>query len=229
MRRIARVVPMLFAITLGCAPLLRAQTAAPSPAPTDDMPGYVEINAGATFGHKSDASFGGEGGYRVMRDLFIFGEVGHIGNAASADVESRANTIASAAGATASVVAKVTYFDVGGRYLFVTNSPSVHPYVAAGFGGASVNTQTTFSVNGAAVPPDSIGISVGSDLSGTQTVPFLTFGGGASVDFHGRYFVDVSYRYGRVFGKTDSSSGQTVTTLEAFNTNRLQVGVGVKF
>lgn len=227
MMRIARVVPMLVAITLGCAPMLHAQTAASQAATTsDEMPGYAEFNAGATFGHKSDASFGGEGGYRIHQDLFVFGEVGHIGNAASADLESRAINIANNAGATSDVVAKVTYFDFGIRYVFVTNSPKIHPYVTAGFGGATVTTETTFSVNGTVVPPDSIGITVGNDLAGTQTAPFFMLGGGANVDFGSRYFADVSYRYGHVSGKTDSNG---VTTLEGFNTNRLQVGVGIKF
>ena len=224
MMRIARVVPMLFAITLGCASMLRAQTAA-APA-ADETPGYAEFNAGATFGHKSDASFGGEGGYRIHRDLFLFGEVGHIGNAASADLESRAINIANNVGATANVIAKVTYFDFGGRYVFVTNSPKIHPYVTGGFGAATVTTDTSFSVNGTVVPPDSLGITLGTDLAGTQTAPYLMFGGGANVDFGSRYFADISYRYGRVFGKTDSNG---VATLEAFNTNRLQVGVGIKF
>lgn len=227
MMRIARVVPIVFAIEF-CAAALYAQPAAASAASADTR-GYAEFNAGATFGNKSDASVGGEGGYLIRQDLFVFAEVGHIGNAASSDLESRANTIANNAGAAANVIAKVTYFDVGIRYQFVTNSPKIHPYVATGFGLAHVTTETTFAVNGTTVPPENLGITLGNDLSGSQTAPYWMLGGGANVDFGSRYFADVSYRYGRVFGKSEQSGSETVTTLAAFNTSRLQIGVGIKF
>jgi opacity protein-like surface antigen len=212
---------MLVVFSLCSAAVLRAQ-----PAASTEPRGYAEGNLGATFGHKSDMSAGGEFGWAVMRDLDVFFEAGHIGNAASSDLESRANSIANYVGATANVIAKVNYFDAGVRYRFVINQPSVRPYVAAGFGGANVNTQTTFSVNGTTVPPESLGIGLGEDLSGTHTVPYFMVGGGATVTFHTRYFADVSYRYGRVFEKKDADGN---VQLAAFNTNRLQVGLGLHF
>jgi opacity protein-like surface antigen len=212
---------MLFAFTVCGAAALHAQ-----PAASDEPRGYAEVNLGATFGHKSDMSVGAEGGWAVMRDLDVFFEFGHIGNAASSDLESRANGIANNVGATANVIAKVNYFDAGVRYRFIINQPNVRPYVAAGFGGAHVTTQTTFSVNGTEVPPENLGIALGPDLSGSETVPFFMLGGGATVTFHTRYFVDVSYRYGRVFEKKDDDGN---VQLAAFNTNRLQVGVGLTF
>jgi len=221
MMRMVRVVPMLFAITVASAATLRAQTST-----TDETKGYAEFNLGPTFGHKSDLSVGGEGGWEVKRDLDVFFEFGHIGNAASSDLESRANTIANNVGAAANVIAKVNYFDFGVRYRFIVNAPNVRPYVAAGFGGAHVTTQTTFTVNGTTVPPENLGISIGPDLSGSQTVPFFMLGGGFTYAFVTRYFADISYRYGRVFEKTDADGN---VQLAGFNTNRLQVGVGIKF
>ena len=224
MMRIARVVPIVFAITLCAAAALQAQ-----PAASGDMRGYAEINGGATLGHKSDVSVGGEAGYEVMRNLDVFGEFGHIGNAASADLESRANTIANNVGGTADVVAKVNYFDFGVRYRFtIASAPKVHPYVALGIGGAHVTTETTLSVNGTVVPPDTL-VTFGTDLNGSETAPFLMIGGGATVPFASRYFVDVSYRFGRVFEKSETTGGDTVVVLNAFNTNRIQVGLGIKF
>ena len=114
MMRIARVVPMCFAFTFCCAAMLQAQSAA-----SGDTRGYAEFNAGATLGHKSDVSVGGEAGWRLMSNLDVFAEGGHIGNAASSVLESRANTIANNVGATASVIAKVNYFDAGVRYHWV--------------------------------------------------------------------------------------------------------------
>jgi len=219
MMRIARVVPMLFAFTLCSASMLRAQ-----PAASTEMPGYAEFNAGATLGHKSDLSVGGEAGWAVMSNLDIFVEGGHIGNAASADMEANATKIASNVGATSSVVSKVNYFDAGVRYR-IAATPTVHPYIAVGFGAARVTNETTLSVNGTVTPPGNLGVQFGSDLSGTETSPFLLVGGGVSVSFASRYFADVSYRYGRVFPKTDENGN----SFNELNTNRVQVGIGIKF
>ncbi len=223
MMRIARVVPMLMAFTFCGAAALQAQ-----PAASGDMRGYAEINGGATLGHKSDLSVGGEAGYQVMSNLDVFGEVGHIGNAASADLESRANVIANNVGATASVIAKVNYFDFGIRYRFVVRQPNVHPYVAVGVGGAHVTTETTLSINGATVAPGTL-VTFGSDLNGSETAPLFMIGGGATLTFASRYFADISYRFGRVFGKSETSGSESITVLNAFNTNRVQVGLGIKF
>jgi len=225
MMRIARVVPIVFAITLCCASALQAQPATAQAA--TDARGYAEFTVGPTFGHKSDVSVGAEGGWAVMRDVDAFVELGHIGNAASSDLESRAINVANSVGGTANVIAKVTFFDVGVRYRFVVNNPRIHPYVAVGLGAAHVTTETTVTINGSPAPPELI--TFGADLNGSQTSFNFTLGGGASMDFGSRYFGDVSYRWAHVSGKTDSSGGETITTLDAFNTNRLQIGVGIKF
>ncbi len=225
MMRIARVVPIVLVTTFCCAAALHAQPAASGA--SADQPGYAEVNVGATFGHKSDVSVGGEGGWAVMRDLDVFAEVGHIGNAASSELDARATDIANHVGGAANVIAKVTYFDVGVRYRFVLNNPKIRPYVAAGFGAAHVTTETTITINGAPAPPDLV--TFGSDLNGTQNAPYFMLGGGATVDFASRYFADLSYRYGRVFERSQDSGGETVVTLAGFNTNRLQIGVGIKF
>ncbi|HZT78473.1 MAG TPA: hypothetical protein VFA27_17625 [Vicinamibacterales bacterium] len=214
--------PILFASLFCCAAALHAQTAASS-----ETKGYADVNVGATFGHKSDVSVGGEAGWAVMRDLDVFFEAGHIGNAASSDLDTRANNIANNIGGTANVIAKVNYFDAGVRYRFVVNNPKIRPYVAAGFGAAHVTTQTTVSINGSTAPPELI--AFGTDLNGSQTAPELMLGGGATVDVATRYFVDVSYRFARIFQRSEQSGGDTIVTLAAFNTNRLQVGLGIKF
>jgi opacity protein-like surface antigen len=224
MMRIARVVLVLLPITFCAAAVAQAQ-----PAGSSDMPGYAEFNAGATLGHKSDLSVGGEAGYQVMPNIDVFGEVGHIGNAASADLEARANTIANNVGATASVIAKVNYFDAGIRYRFtIKQQPNLHPYVSVGVGAARVSTETTLSINGTTVPEGTL-VTFGTDLNGSHTAAFLMFGGGTTVPFRKRYFVDVSYRFGRVFEKSETIGSDTVTVLNAFNTHRVQVGLGIKF
>jgi opacity protein-like surface antigen len=203
MMRIARVLPMLFALTCCSAALLQAQ-----PATTD--PYYAQIDVAATLGHKSDAAIGGELGYRLRPKFDVFFEGGHIGNAASADLDARATTIGNAVGASTSAVAKVNYFDVGVRYLWPEAQGRFHPYVTAGIGAAHVRNRTTLSVNGTAVDPASLGVQFGTDLSGSVTSAYLMLGGGATTPFGKRYFVDLSYRYGRVFHKNDSAGNVVV-------------------
>jgi opacity protein-like surface antigen len=216
MRRMARVVPIVFAMTVCTAALVRAQTA---PAGSGDTRAYAELNVAATLGHKSDKAVGGEAGFRLtpMFDLLVEG--GHIGNAATSDLDARATAIANAVGASANTIAKVNYFDVGVRYHLPVNvKPTVHPYLAVGVGIAQVTTQTTLSQNEDLV-------QFGSDLNGTEKSPFFMIGGGVNVDFAKRYFVDLTYRFGLVFQKT--SGGDVV--LASIGTNRVQAGLGVRF
>lgn len=220
MMRIARVLPMLFGMTFSTAALLHAQTAAPT-----DTRAYAEIDVAATLGHKSDAAVGVEAGYRIRPRFDVFFEGGHIGNAASADLDQRATTIANAVGASASTVAKVNYFDVGVRYHWPV-AGRFHPYLAMGIGAAGVKNETTLSVNGTAVPAEDLGVLFGSDLNGHETSGFFMFGGGATAPFGKRYFGDLSYRYGRVFQKSDSGGN---VVIDGINTHRVQIGVGVRF
>jgi opacity protein-like surface antigen len=199
-----------------------AQTQTP---PSVDFPGYAEVNFGATLGRKSDKSVGGEVGYRASKDFDIFFEGGHIGNAATGDFEARGQAIANSVGATVSSVEKVNYFDIGVRYRLPITVPRARPYVAFGVGMAQVKNETVFSVGGNAVDPEALGILAGSDLTGTHSRPFVMVGLGADVHLTNRFFADVSYRYGRV--SAEIADGDEV--LAAVKTNRVQVGVGIRF
>jgi len=224
MMRCARIAIVCLVGTL-CAGVASAQTnkAAASP----DFDGYAEINVGATLGHKSDKSVGGEAGYHVYPNLDVFVEGGHIGNAATSDFDSRGQLIANAVGASVSAVEKVNYFDVGVRYhLSMTPTPMLHPYVAFGIGAASVKNETVFTVNGTAIDAAALGIQTGTDLNGSLTKAFVMIGVGADINFKTRYFADVSYRYGHV-SKDTSDNGDLV--LAAVSTNRVQIGVGIRF
>lgn len=218
----ARVATMVPAVLL-CAGAVSAQTPTPGAVP-EESPFYVEFNVGATFGHVSDKSVGAEAGMRVMKGLDVFLEGGHIGNAATTDFELRGQKIATAVGATLSAVEKVNYFDLGVRYHIVA-TPMVRPYVAFGVGVAQAQTETNFSVNGTAATPESLGVQVGTDLAGTSRRGFVMFGFGANVVFATRYFADVSYRFGRVAGQTLD----TEVILAPIPTQRLQLGVGIRF
>jgi hypothetical protein len=190
---------------------------------SDDSRAYLEVTAGGTFGHNTSASFGGEAGIRVMNGLDVFLEGGRMRNIGSNDLDGRAQKIASAVGAVSTAHHEVNFGDLGIRYR-PPMTGMVHPYVAIGGGLTQVRSVTTFTVGGASVPPESLGIVPGSDLVGALKKPLLMIGGGASVTFAKSFFADGSLRYGRIFPKTSQIENDV-----AINTVRLQIGVGVKF
>jgi opacity protein-like surface antigen len=102
-----------------------------------------------------------------------------------------------------------------------------HPYLAIGFGVASVKPEATFAVNGTDVTGqlEQFGVLLGADLSDSQTVGLFTFGGGVMYNFAKRYFVDATYRYGRT--SKAESDGEVV--IKGLNTQRLQIGAGIRF
>jgi len=199
-------------------PSAEAQTA-----PAADQKWYVELNAGPTLGHKSDAFFGGEAGYGLTSDLFVIAEAGHMGNVGTSDLDDRAAIIANFLGATASTAFKVNYF-VGGVRYNITLSPSVHPYVLGEVGLGSVTTEVEFSANGSVIDPGASGVQLGGDLSGTHNKTMLVFGFGVNVPFKDRYFADLGYRYGHILANT--SNFETDTSIP---TQRIVFGAGIRF
>ena len=217
MTRFVRFAVMFIAaFTLGSAAAL-AQTSTAAPGPDSRFSALV--TAAATLGHNSSSSFGAEFDYRLMEDYDIFVESGRMRNVTTSDADSRANTIAAFVNGSAHPIQKATYFDVGVRYRLLLWSDVWHPYVALGVGFASVNTKTVLVSNN----PD-VNVQLGPDLSGTVTKPFVMIGFGVRRPFHRRYFADGSYRYGRILARTSVIDADVGS-----NTQRVQVGVGLRF
>ena len=208
MKRFARVVPILLALTLCASAVATAQ-----PAARGATKSYAEFDVAATLGHKSDVSIGGEYGFHLSPDFDVFVEGGHIGNAATSQMDDDAGRIAANVGATANTISKITFVDAGLRYHWPA-SVNVDPYVALGAGLAHVKNETTLSANSDLV-------QFGTDLNGTENRPIIMLGGGATVGFAKRYFLDLSYRFGAVLATGDASSVN--------KTQRAQVGIGIKF
>ena len=208
MLRFARVVPILLALTLCASAVATAQ-----PATSGATKSYAEFDVAATLGHKSDVFVGGEYGYHLSLDFDVFVEGGHIGNAATSQMDDDAARIAANVGATANTISKITFVDAGLRYHWPA-SVNVDPYVALGAGLAHVKNETTLSANSDLV-------QFGTDLNGTENRPIIMLGGGATVAFAKRYFLDLSYRFGAVLATGDAS--------KVNKTQRAQVGIGIKF
>lgn len=218
MKRFTCSVSALITVITLLASSAAAQTPkAQTPAP-EERPFFIEVTAAATLGHKSASSYGAEAGYRLTNELQVVIEGGHMGNITGTDVENRANKIAAAIGATANVVQRGNYGDVGVRYRLM-DSGMWHSYLVAGVGAVAMDTETTFSANNSGV-----NVALGADLFGHVTKTFFMIGGGATVPLLKRYFGDVSYRFGRVFPNSGAIEGDKGT-----NTQRVQFGFGVRF
>ena len=71
---------------------------------------------------------------------------------------------------------------------------------------------------------DAQGVQLGADLTDSLNKALVMIGGGVNATFAGRFFGDLSYRYGHILSKTDVIEIDT-----AVKTQRLQIGVGVRF
>jgi opacity protein-like surface antigen len=224
MTRFARLAIVSVAALLGGVVAARAQSA-----PGPEKPFTAEVTTAATLGHKSSGSIGLEIDYRMNAEWRVFFEGGHIANSATSDFDNRAQFIANQVGASQSAVEKVNYFDIGARYevpnYMLHVQPRFHPYVTLGIGAAHVRTSTHFSVNGTDVSAESLGIGLGSDLSGAFTRPLLMIGFGTTFPFKTRYLLDLSYRWGHVYQEVSNSE----LILRGINTQRVQIGFGYKF
>jgi opacity protein-like surface antigen len=218
MMRFARVVSCVLVGLLAVAGRSEAQ-----PPAGDESRFYAGLTLGATFGHKSSGSVGVEAGGLISGPIGIFLEGGRMMNVGTEDLDARALRIANAVGATASASYKVNYFAVGVR-VAPDFALRARPYVVLGFGLAQVRAETALAVNGTTVPPENLGVQFGSDLNGSEKKGYFTIGGGVMYPLMTRFFVDGSYRYGRIGAKTD-----VIENDKGINTNRLQIVIGAKF
>lgn len=212
---------MVLAMTAICgAGVARAQS---TPAATDRA--YIEVTGGPTFGHKTGGSMGAEGGYWILNSLGVFAEAGRMTNVVTKSTLDQASLIGSAIGASASAKTAATYFDAGVMYRLPAHS-RLHPYAALGFGVAHATNSSTFKVGGSDITGQiaNYGAQLGSDLAGSYTRPFVTFGIGTHIPFGSRWLGDISYRYGRIGAETGDNA-----SIAAINSNRLQFGVGARF
>lgn len=216
MMRVACSATLLVPVFTLVTSVALAQT--PATPAADEGPLSVQVTAAATLGHKSASAFGAEVGYRLSDTLELFVEAGHMGNVTTADIEGRANKIALALRGTANVVQSANFGDVGVRYRLM-NSGMWRSYVAMGLGLANIDTETTF-----ATLATDVSVALGADLSGHVVKPLLVIGGGVTRPVGSRYFVDGSYRYGRIFPKSSA-----VDADKGGNTQRVQVGFGMRF
>jgi opacity protein-like surface antigen len=204
--------------TLATAGIARAQSADPGK-------GYFEGVAQSAFGAVTSQSYGAEFGFTVAPRMQIFVEAGQIRNAATKAFDAAAQQVAAflsedQSGVTFRARKPITFGVAGLRFLIPVASRSLTPYLAVGGGVARVKQDVSFAVNGGDVTATlpQLGVVLGSDLSGTETVGMGTAGLGVAWSPWQALVIDFQYRYGRVFA---SDAG--------INVNRAGVGIGVRF
>jgi opacity protein-like surface antigen len=209
---------MLVIGTLPLGGVAYAQPAGPAPSK-----GYTEVVAQSAFGNVTSQSFGGEIGVTVLSRLQVFVDAGRVRDASPSDLGTSAQTIAAFLSQTQGNAAyrvkePVTFGLAGVRYGIPTGK--VEPYLLGGGGVARVRKDVTFTLAGNDVTSSlqQYGVVLGGDLSGSETRPMLTVGGGVAWAASQHLIVDFQYRYGRVFASD-----------RGLNVNRAGIGIGVRF
>jgi opacity protein-like surface antigen len=185
----------------------------------------VEVFTGPTLGHKSSGFVTGELDWRLNSKIDVFFEGGHMANVGTSNLDANAAVIADAVGAqVGSTGISANHFDAGIRFRITPPRPNIQPYVIVGIGAAHATTETTFTVNGQVVDPAALGVSLGGDLSGSNTKTILLFGGGLVFPFRERYFADFGYRFGGILSNVSDIENDTT-----IKTQRIMLGAGVRF
>jgi hypothetical protein len=223
MMRFARVASIVAAALVAVGVEARAQT--PSAATPDSTKFFVGVDAGATFGHKSSGFVGGEVGFVVTPMFSVVIEGGRMSNIGTDDLDANANKIAANVKATADASYRINFADIGIRVTPPMANLPVRPYLGVGFGVAEARATTVFLVNGTVTAPETLGIQLGNDLNGAVKKPLIVINGGLIYPLGKQYYVDGSFRYGRVLPKNDDPNQNDT----GINTMRAQIGVGVRF
>jgi opacity protein-like surface antigen len=212
------------AVVLLSSTYAAAQTARPRSI-SDYEVGYVEGIVQSAFGNVTSQSFGGEVGFAVRPALQVFVEAGKIRDTAPSSLGPTAQIIAgyltqTQSGAVSYSVEQPATFALGGIRYVIPYDDEIQPYVVGGAGVAHYTRAVGFSVGGTDVT-DTIGqygVALGTDLSGSSNKAMVTVGGGVVWNVASPLFVDLQYRYGRIF----ASGG-------GINVSRGGIGVGVRF
>jgi opacity protein-like surface antigen len=203
--------------------MMAAAAGAQTAAATADR-GYAEVVAESAFSNVTSQSYGAEFGVTVQPALQVFGSFGNMRNVATAELSASTLTIAGALSqlqtGSVSFTAKepATFFVGGVRYRFAVASTNLKPYVSGGVGIASVTKDVTFFINGSdasSTLPQYV--TLGTDVSGSESKLMFTLGGGVVWPAWRQLIVDLHYVYSHI--STDT----------AISVSRAGVGLGVRF
>ena len=211
-------------VTIGMLALAGVASAQTPASASDPDRGYLEAVAQAAFGNVTSQSYGAEGGVTIRPNLQLFVEVGRVSNVATSQISAAAQTIAGFLSQTQANVAfsvkEPAIFGMAGIKFTVPTGGAVRPYLRGGAGVANVKQDVAFTIGGTDVTSNltSLGVTLGTDLSGSFTKPMIDVGAGAMWTPTARLILDLQFRYGRIFAEDGG-----------INVVRAGIGVGVRF
>ena len=211
------------ALAVGMLALASPASAQTSASASDADHGYVQGVIQSAFGNVTSQSFGAEVGFTVVPHVQVFVEAGRVRDVATSGIGAAAQSIAGFLSQTQADVAfrvkEPVTFGAAGLKFIVPTAGTLRPYVLGGGGVASVKQDVAFTVGGTDVTSNlpQLGVTLGSDLSGTFTKPMVVAGAGVMWPWQ-RLVVDLQYRYGRIFADDGG-----------INVSRAGVGIGFRF
>lgn len=179
---------------------------------------YASGVAGVTFGTESDLMFGGEFGGNVTETIQLFGEVGLMRNVLPRHIQDGLDELADILTLTTGdlwefdATVRNTYFGGGVRVMFPRRE--LRPYLLGGLGVAALRLKVTELDFGDIT--DEL-VEDGDLDNASETKPMVSLGGGIMVPVGGSTFVDLGYRFHKVF------------TEESVNISRLYGALGFRF
>lgn len=159
---------------------------------------HVRALGGVTFGGETAPVFGGSLGVRVTHGLSLTAEVGSMRNITSSNLEDTIDAAVDLANRVLPVDVEVdvkqrAFYGLAGLRYDLPGE-SIHPYVEAGGGFASLTVDVNASVAGFNLPnflDDEIGLR-------EETKGLVAVGGGIALDMSENAGLDLGYRYKRV-------------------------------
>jgi opacity protein-like surface antigen len=188
----------------------------PSAVWAQEESGFVQGFGGFTFGDpETDLTFGGKAGMNLSPNIQLVGEVGYIRDV----LPSAANlvNVVFPVGLTASA-----FTAEGGVRVVSPRGSALRGYGEVLAGAARVSTSVDLGLNGSLGFVQGIANEVLDMFDRTE--PTLSVGGGLLVQ-GGSLFVDIGYRYTRIFGEP---LGLALGS-DGLNVSQVRVGVGVSF
>jgi opacity protein-like surface antigen len=181
---------------------------------------FVDGLGGVTFQHSAGSLFAGAVGVNAGRHVQIEAEFGRMSNVLTTSMsQSIATAVKSfetnGSGPINYAVTMPATFGMGLVRLVATPMHGIEPFVEGGLGAARVTTSLTAQQGMANIAG---ALSQSANLLADQTRTLMAVGGGISVAAGGTAWVDVGYRYGRIF-----------TTGPAIDVNRVYAGVRFGF
>ena len=215
----------LFAMAMTAGAVPAAAQATQQPASTSDKPWFVGVNTGGAGAERFGPVFGGEVGYRIWKNLDVMGEAVWFGDLVTGRQLDKARTIADfvestqGGSATSDMEVPTNYFGVGLRWVFEQNA-RFKPYAIFEVGGARVDKQPTFTLNGSDISGTlpNYGVTLGEDLIGQSREAAVGGGFGLVVPYRESWYFDAGLRFLSISGDDQRT-----------NVTRLVIGGGYRF